>query len=191
MACPAGSCCLFSFLPIPHPCPCPCWTDPAPCSLSSFGSCGENEAWDGNSSVVTQFQHRPCAKARACTQGWLPAHGCPASSEMPTGGRDIPVGLEDETRTHRRYAPFGTQRPGGTPGHLKGHQTPVGWLEMGKETQPRAPAPWVLLCPSPSLSDCERQLPRAIARTNAHRCPPNTFPLQLALSCCPSACSGY
>lgn len=46
---------------------------------------------------------------------WLPTHRSPASSRVPTGGRDISVGLEDVTRTYRRYAPFVTQRPSGTP----------------------------------------------------------------------------
>lgn len=48
-----------------------------------------------------------------------------------------------------------------------------------------------LVDPSPSQSNHEWHLPRAVTRTNADRCPPNTFPLQLALSCCSSTCSGY
>lgn len=81
---------------------------------------------------------------------WLPICRHPASSKMPTGGRDIPTGPEDATRTHRSYASFGTQRQGGTPGHLKGHQTLGVWPETGKETQLQASALRVRLYPSPS-----------------------------------------
>lgn len=137
-------------LPLPpYPYLSPRWPDPTACSLPSFGSQRETEAWVGSSSAITQLQHSPCARARACPfRPWLPRHT--ASFKMTKGSRDILGEPEHVTRTHRKYAPFGVQRPEGTPGHVKGHQTVMEWLAAGKESQPWASAPRVWLYPNPS-----------------------------------------